>query len=29
LENALARGTPEYRKWHPRVPRYPGWELLH
>jgi len=22
LKNALARGTPEYRKWHP------GWETL-
>jgi len=24
LKNALARGTPEYCKWHPSVPRRPG-----
>jgi len=28
LKNALARGTPEHRKWHPRMPRYPGSETL-
>jgi len=28
LKNALARGTPGYCKWHPRVPRHPGWEPL-
>jgi len=28
LKNVLARGTPEYRKWHPRVPRHHGWEPL-
>jgi len=28
LKNALACGTPEYRKWHPRVPRNPCWEPL-
>jgi len=28
LNKTLARGTPEYRKWHPRVPRHPGWEPL-
>jgi len=24
----LARGTPEYRTRHPRVPRHPGWDTL-
>jgi len=28
LKNALARGTPGYCKWHPRVPQHPGWEPL-
>jgi len=28
LKNALARGTPVYCKWHPRVPQHPGRESL-
>jgi len=28
LRNALARGTPDCRKWHPRVVWHPGWEPL-
>jgi len=24
MKNALARGNPGYRKWHPRVLRHPG-----
>jgi len=28
LKNVLALGTPEYRKWHPKVPGRPGWETL-
>jgi len=28
LKNALARGTPDYRKWQPWVPRHSGWEPL-
>jgi len=28
LKNSLARGTPGYCKWHPRMPRHPGWEPL-
>jgi len=28
LKNVLCRGTPGYRKWHPRGPRHPAWEPL-
>ena len=28
MKNALARGTPEHRKWHPKMPRYLGSETL-
>ena len=28
LKDALACSTPEYRKWHTRVPRHPSWETL-
>ena len=26
LKNVFSRGTPEFYKWPPRVPRHPGWE---
>jgi len=28
VKNVLVRGTPGHCKWHPRVPRHPGWEPL-
>ena len=28
VKNAVARSTPEYRKWHPAVPRHSGLEPL-
>jgi len=28
VKNVLARCTPRHCKWHPRVPRHPGWEPL-
>jgi len=28
LKNVSARVTSEYCKWHPGVPRHPGWKQL-
>jgi len=27
-KTVLVRDTPGHCKWHPRVPRHPGWEPL-
>jgi len=28
MKNIFSPGTPQYCKWHPRVPQHPDWEPL-